>query len=149
MSPQPITNVTCLSPNGISLTVQWSPLPDVCGDPGLYYNVTSPQLGSLCPHLPSNVISCDITGLSVNVSYDVQVRAINCAGTSPPLMIPIQVMGRGKGMRERERRGKIGSEEKGWVGREEGWEGREGEIIVCSPNGPDTFSQYSTRSSDL
>ena len=98
MSPQPITNVTCLSPNGISLTVHWSLLPDVCGDPGLYYNVTSLQLGSLCPHLPSNVISCDITGLSVNVSYDVQVRAVNCAGTSSPLVIPVQVMGRGKGM---------------------------------------------------
>ena len=43
----------------------------------------------------------------------------------------------------------MGSEEKGWVGREEGWEGRKGEIIDCSPHGPDTFSQYSTRSSDL
>eukprot|EP00731_Ephydatia_muelleri_P033822 Em0039g8a len=94
MSSYPITNITCMGPKGVSLTVHWFPSGNTCGDPGLYYNVSSPQLGLLCSYLPANVTSCDLSGLGVNVSYDVHVKVVNCAGSSPPLVIPVKVPGR-------------------------------------------------------
>lgn len=96
MSSYPITNITCMGPKGVSLTVHWFPSGNTCGDPGLYYNVSSPQLGLLCSYLPANVTSCDLSGLGVNVSYDVHVKVVNCAGSSPPLVIPVKVPGRSK-----------------------------------------------------
>ncbi|KAL5500408.1 hypothetical protein EMCRGX_G011965 [Ephydatia muelleri] len=82
-SSQPITYM-----NGVPKYVHWSPSNDACGDPGTYYQVTGPQGIPVCSHVPGNITSSDISGLSANVSH-IDVWTVNCVGKSSPLRIPI------------------------------------------------------------
>eukprot|EP00731_Ephydatia_muelleri_P033836 Em0039g22a len=82
-SSEPITYM-----NGVPRYVHWSPSNDACGDPGTYYQVTGPQGIPVCSHVPGNITSCDISGLSANVSH-VDVWTVNCVGKSSPLRILI------------------------------------------------------------